>query len=133
MEFHGRSVLRLDQALRAVAGGSERGAATDASAGHALALRRLAEATARSLAEGAHPDSRVGALLAKSDMSKPPSSQAIATLFLEIRSLQVEPEAAEVRDLGELWSAIRAQTSDPAEAWAALLTALFAHPTMETY
>ena len=133
MEFHGRSVLRLDQALRAVAGGSERGAATDASAGHALVLRRLAEATARSLSEGAHPDSRVGALLAESDLSKPPSSQVISALYLEIRSRRVEPEGAEIRALGDLWSAVRTQTNDPTEAWTALFTALFAHPTMETY
>ena len=48
-------------------------------------------------------------------------------LSLEILSVRQEPGSADLAALGNLWESVAAQ-ADPAEAWAAVLTALFADP-----
>jgi hypothetical protein len=133
MTFEGRGALRVDSAMRALAGGSDHGAEPSPSAGHALAHRRIAEASARALVEGRGTESRVGALLATEDRAIEPTTATLAALILEVRSRSVEETSADVRDLLSVWRDVASATGDAGEAWTAVLTALFADPDLATY
>jgi hypothetical protein len=126
----GRSLVRIDYGLRALAGGSERGAVRTPSAGHTLTHLRLAEASARALLEGAADPSPVGALLDGVDRGSEPSGDLVAALGLTIRSRSLEP--AETAALLGLWRATH-DADGPDEAWTALLVALFADPDLAIY
>jgi hypothetical protein len=129
----GRSATSIDYGVRALAGGSERGSSATPSIGHVLVHRRLAEGAARSLAEGASPTSRVGALLSSIDPASRPSAALVAAVVREIRSTELGEDAAEVGALLALWDAALAATSDASEATTALLTAVFADPELVVY
>lgn len=132
MTFAGRAVTEVDYGLRALAGGSERGDSSQASLGHALVHRRLAEGAARSLVDGLAPSSRVGKLLDKADLSQKPSAAFVAELVFEIQSQQVDQGSERVTALLALFDAV-AQQDGNEEAWTALLTASFSDPTLAVY
>jgi hypothetical protein len=133
MTFDGRAATRVDRAVRALAGGGEQGAETSPSAGHVIVHRRLAEASARAIIGGYAPGSRVGALLSSVDLDTAPGGADLARLVLEVRSRDVAADAEEVTDLAAVWDEVASATGDPAEAWTAVLTALFADPDLATY
>jgi hypothetical protein len=128
MVVDGRAATEVDYAVRAFAGGSERGAATTPSLGHALVHRRLAEAAARSVVDGWAPDARVSRLLPAG--APRPSDADVARLVLEICSR--EPDAGEVSALLGLWDAVAA-SDDAVAAWSALLTVLLSDPALALY
>jgi hypothetical protein len=129
----GRPATSTDLALRALAGGSDRGATPTPSLGHALVQRRLAEASARALVDGLAPDSRVGALLAAHDATARPSADLIAALSAEIVARRADPTGEEVGALLAIWDAVAISTNDSREAMSAVLVALFADPEMALY
>jgi hypothetical protein len=53
-------------------------------------------------------------------------------LVAEIRSRAVAPESDDVVALAALWRSVE-KGADPAEAWTAVLTALFADPELAVY
>lgn len=132
MTFDGREATSVDRALRALAGGSDRARSFAPAPGHALVQLRLAEASARTLADGAAPGSRIGARLAKEDLSRRPAKALLAALVLETRSRPASPEGPEVAGLLSLWDTVRAPAG-PREAWTAVLTALLADPELAVY
>ncbi len=132
LRVDGRDATAIDDGLRALAGGSDRGADRTPSLGHALVHRRLAEASARALARGDAPDSRIGAILGDAP-SERPSRETIARLVVEVRSRPFAPDSGDARALADVWDATERATGDPEEATAALLTALFADPDLALY
>lgn len=132
LDVEGREAITVDAGLRAFAGGSDRGAIRTPSLGHALVHRRLAEASARWVADGAAPESRLGALLGE-DPTVGPSFETIAALVLEVRSQRLAPDAEDVIALGSIWDTVLVETGSGAEATAALLTALLSDPDLALY
>ena len=128
----GRELTGVDYGLRALAGGSERGASATPSLGRAMVHRRLAEGSALALVAQATPGSRVHALLSGSDFSVKPESALVAALIFEVQSEVVPPDADQVTALLALWDDIAA-IEDPQDAWAALLTAIFSDPALAVY
>jgi hypothetical protein len=126
-----RAVTDVDFGVRALAGGSERGASTTPSLGRALVHRRLAEASARALTDGASVDARLGALLG-GKLGAPPSAELVSELAREITSQRFAPDGDEVAGWLELWDEVAAD-ENVTEAWTALLTALFADPALAVY
>lgn len=134
MTAAGREVTEVDFAVRALAGGSERGAAASPSLGHALVHRRLAEASARSIVErlASSPASRVGRVLERTSLGEPPSNDTLVALVREIQSRDVAADSQEVEALQALYLQVAAGGT-PDDAWSAVLTALFADPEMAIY
>lgn len=130
MTIEGRGATEVDFALRAFAGGSERGAAQTPSLGHALVHRRLAEAAARAVIDGRTPDARVSRWLANQDLGARPYYDTLRGLVREVRSR--DADEAELGSLVALWDSVAA-SSDGVEAWNALLAALFADPDVALY
>lgn len=132
LRLDGREATAIDEGLRALAGGSDRGADRTPSLGHALVHRRLSEASARAIARGDAPDSRIGAILGGAP-SERPSAGTIVALVVQVRSRRVAADSEEVRALADVWDATNRSTGDPEEATTALLTALFADPDLALY
>jgi hypothetical protein len=132
MMIDGRSAMRLESGLRGIAGGSEAGALRTPSPGHALSHRRLAEAAARALVDGHVTESRLGLLLAESDLSVEPKEDEVVAILSEALSLS-EADRGEVASLVSLWRDVAATTADPREAWTTLLAAVLADPRFATY
>ncbi len=138
MYLGGRQATSVDFGLRALAGGSDRGAVQTASLGNVLVHRRLAEGGARSLVDGLMPESRVGLILQGVDWSDRPAPEALSALMLEIRSTALAVDDPEIERLLSLWDAVLSESvalesGAGAEAWLAVLTALFADPTLAVY
>jgi hypothetical protein len=133
MTVDGRDATRADFALRAVAGGSDRGSSASPSTGHVLVHRRLAEAAARALVSGASPESRLGSVLAAEDLSSAPRADLLATLLTTSISLPATPDSVEVAELDELYTAVHADSGDANEAWTAVLTAILSDPELSIY
>jgi len=131
LEIDGRDAVSVDAGLRALAGGSDRGANSTPSLGHALVLRRLAETAARSLARGHGAETRLGALLAAG--SDRPDAELIAAVVLETRSRRVAADSDEVEALSRLWDSVFEATGDAEEATTALLTAALSDPELVLY
>jgi hypothetical protein len=132
LSVDGRVATEVDRGLRAFAGGSDRGALRTPSAGNVVVHRRLAEAAAQAIVDGRAPKSRLGLLVAKTDLAAAPTAEKVAALILETRSQTVAHDSVEVTSLLSLWNAVAAK-SDATDAWSALLTALLADPTLATY
>jgi hypothetical protein len=129
--IEGRDAIAVDAGLRALAGGSDRGADRTPSLGHALVFRRLAETAGRSLARGDGAGTRLGNLLV--DPAARPDAELVAAIVLETRSRRVAGDSPEVESLIRLWDAVFDASGDGEEATAALLTAALADPELVLY
>lgn len=127
----GVNMTEIDYAVRALAGGSERGPTSTPSLGHTIVHRRLAEGAAANLVEGDGASSPVAQRLAGVDLSAEPSPELIVGLIADTRSERVPAADPSVESLIALW---RDLSSDSAEvAWRGLLTALLADPSLAVY
>ncbi len=128
----GRSAVRSDDGLRALAGASDAGAIGAPTPGRMLVHRRFAEAAATALvSDGLGVAS--SPLLAGIDLSREPTPEEVALLVLRIRSRRVQPESSNVSALVALWREAAALSTSNEQAWAALLTALLADPDLAVY
>lgn len=127
----GRPAARLDFGVRSLAGGSDRGDATDVSTGAVLVQRRLAEAGAIHLVDRARAGDpspgRLGSLVAQLDPGQPPTPETVARLVRIARSKTLDLDDPELVVLVDTWHAV-ARIAPPHEAWVALLTAILADP-----
>ena len=129
MRVDGRDLLSLDEGLRAVAGGSDRGSASTPSTGLVLVQRRLSEAAATAMVDGL-TEGALTAIVGEALTAQPlqaPQPAAVADLLRACTTRPVDPEGAEVGALVALWAEIEA-ISDPRQAWIGLLTAVLADP-----
>ena len=132
MTLAGRELTAVDYGLRALAGGSERGPSASPSLGRAMVMRRLAEGSAMALVAQAGGGSRVQLLLQGSDMSAKPDAATVAAVVYEVQSVAVDTSSDEVQTLLSLWDAVAAE-EDAKTAWTAMLTAIFADPSLAVY
>ena len=132
MSYGGRDLISVDYGLRALAGGSERGASASPSLGRALVHRRLAEGAAQAVISQATPSSRIGALLSDADLAAQPSPETLVALLFEVQSVRPEADGEQVQALLSLWDAVASQ-QDAQAAWTALLTAVFSDPSLAVY
>ncbi len=136
LSYDGRDALALDGALRRVAGGSDRGSAQSISTGAVLTLRRLAEAGALALIDGAVAGDagtgRLAPLLESVDLEAAPSGEALVSLVQQARSVTFDAAADEIAALSTLWAEV-ASVSGPREAWIAVVTAVLADPDQLLY
>lgn len=128
MSFGGRDALRVDEALRTVAGGSDHGAAVEPSTGLALVQRRLAEVAARFVLDAPDAATTLGRVLMGVDRTLAPMDETIAALATAVLARPVEAGADAVAALRALYADALTTGQRPAEAWHALLTALLADP-----
>lgn len=126
MRLETRDALTLDFGLRAVAGGSDRGAATTPSTGLVLVQRRLAEAAASAMVNGT-TEGRMSPLVATSDLDTPPTPEAVQRMLRMTTGRSVTPDGPEVLALLQLWTDLDAVTN-PEQAWTGLITAILADP-----
>lgn len=127
----GIPATRLDLSLRAIAGGSDRGDATEVSTGAALVLRRLAEAGAMhavdAALDGTDGGGTLAAVLADVDLDAAPERDALVELVRTARSQSKPEHDAEISALAGLWNDVAA-IADAREAWIAVVTAVLADP-----
>jgi hypothetical protein len=128
LTFDGRDALRVDEALRTVAGASDHGAASETSTGLALVHRRLAEGAARFVLDTPDPETPLGRLLNGVDRAAAPSAALVSALATTVLARDIAPESDAVAALSALYADALAVSHRPAEAWHALLTALLADP-----
>lgn len=122
----GQDLLAVDYGLRAVAGGSDRGAATDPSTGLVLVQRRLAEGAAAAFVAGATSGS-LGDLLPRAALDARPTAEALQAVLWLTTLRRVRAGGPEIAALLDLWDAIDAHAGER-EAWVGLLTAILADP-----
>lgn len=130
LTFDGRDALRVDDALRTVAGGSDHGAALEPSTGLALVQRRLAEAAARFVLANPDADTPVGRALQGVDPLAPPTAEVVAALATAVLARRVGVDDDAVAALRALHADATRSGQHPVEAWHALLTALLADPEL---
>jgi Protein of unknown function (DUF1588) len=128
----GRPATRLDLALRTLAGGSDRGDATDVSTGAVLVQRRLAEAGAihavSAASEGRAGGGALEVFLAEEiDLDAPPGDGDLVELVRLTRSRTLASTDPELQALARVWDDV-ATLSNPREAWVAVITAALADP-----
>lgn len=126
----GPDALAVDYGLRALAGGSDQGAATSPSTGLVLVHRRLAEAAASAIVEGAVSGGAVTSIV--SDWSASPTPEQLVDLVAVTASVRIPADGPEVAELGRLWQDL-AEAESPDTAWRGLLTALLADPQRLVY
>lgn len=128
LEFGGRDGTRLDAAVRTLAGGSDRGDATDVSTGAVLVQRRLAEAGATWLVDNqGSSGGRLDEVLAGVDLEAAPSDATLVALVQGARAKTLDTDDPELVALAQLWTDAAA-IDDARGAWIALLTAILADP-----
>lgn len=131
LSVFGVNMTEIDFAVRALAGGSERGPTSTPSLGHTIVHRRLAEGAAAVLIEGGAAPSPLVERLAGVDMSTEPSPELIVDLIADTRSERVAVDHADVASLLTLWRDLSSSSTEA--AWRGLLTALIADPTLALY
>lgn len=131
LRLAGRPGTALDLALRRLAGGSDRGDTTSVSTGAVLVQRRLAEAGAShavtAALQGQPGGGTLDAFLGGVDLGQPPDSEQLVELVRLARSRQLAADDPEIEALARVWDDAAA-TSDAAQAWVAVLTAVLADP-----
>lgn len=131
LRLAGRPATELDVALRRLAGGSDRGDATNVSTGAVLVQRRLAEAGAShavtAALEGRPGGGALDGFLAGADLSQAPSAEQLAELVRIARSRRLATDDPELGALAGVWEDV-ASISDPTQAWIAVVTAVLADP-----
>ncbi len=130
VKMSGRDVLETDEGLRAVVGGSDRGASWLPSTGMALTQRRLGEGAAHALFEGEGAGSALGKLVDELDTEISPDGEVIGKLTATIYSRL--PSDEEVEAYQELWSEL-AELEGPEEAWVGIVAAMLADPSFTLY
>lgn len=132
----GRPTTRLDAGLRTIAGGSDRGDATNVSTGAILVQRRLAEAGAMHAVDAALAGTDGGGTLApwlaEVDLAKAPEPESLVQLARIARSRIMDPDDAEIVALAAMWDEV-ASISNAREAWIAVVTTALADPDHLVY
>ncbi|MBC8072362.1 MAG: DUF1588 domain-containing protein, partial [Deltaproteobacteria bacterium] len=112
LTHQGRPASRLDDSLRAIAGGSDRGDTDDVSTGAVLVQRRLAEAGAIHAFDAAIAGEDGGGTLApwlaSVDLGGAPSPDDLARLARITRSQTLAPDDPELVALGQVWTDVAA-------------------------
>ena len=131
MTYAGRPATDLDFALRTLAGGSDRGDATNVSTGAVLVQRRLAEAGAifavDSAVAGSSSGGALDGYLGRVDTGTAPRDEQIIELVLITRSHTLSTDDPELAALSGVWADVDA-IAGPGEAWVALVTAALSDP-----
>jgi Protein of unknown function (DUF1588) len=125
----GWDALHLDTGIRALAGGSDRGFARDASTGMALVHLRLAEGGAQAVARGVGG----GVLQPLFPTAQKPSAQTIVDAVRAVRGVQLPVNHEDITGLLRIYDDIQAGGEGDAEALTGLLTALLADPDLLLY
>ncbi len=127
----GRPTTRLDAGLRTIAGGSDRGDATNVSTGAILVQRRLAEAGAIHAVDAALAGTDGGGTLAPwladVDLQAAPQPDALVELARISRSQILAPDDDEIVALAAMWTEV-ATISTSRDAWIAVVTTALADP-----
>ncbi len=131
LSVFGVNMTEIDFAVRALAGGGERGPTSTPSLGHTIVHRRLAEGAAAILVEGDGDTSPVAQRLAGVDLSAEPSPDLIVGLIADTRSERVAADDPAVTSLLTLWRDLSSESTEV--AWRGLLTALLADPALAVY
>ncbi|MCA9709177.1 MAG: DUF1588 domain-containing protein [Myxococcales bacterium] len=136
LTFAGRPAVRLDLALRRLAGGSDRGDTQSVSTGAVLVQRRLAEAGATHAVEaalaGQAAGGRLDAYLASVDLAAAPRPADLVALVRLARSRTRAEDDPEIAALRAVWDDVAALAT-PRDAWIAVVTATLADPDHLVY